>query len=549
MALWRHDDDGLRWPAFASGEGLTAVYGSVPVDWRRVVGEADPARASITLARELGEHPQRVEALSPPLLIGVREELSAERTRSTILCDFAGAGRLYEMRFEAADRLGTGGWVWSNRLGALPIFAGKAPEADLRSWLLFAAAGWFISDTTPLTDSRKVAPAEAIRIEATPEGARIERIETGAVGGLVGAREAPFADALERAEADAKALAAGIGAVYADPVRIDLSGGRDSRVSAAAAVAAGIDCQMRTGDNVPGELEIAQQLIAAAPRPLEHMVSSGESGEPSDELADRLDNIHLVHDGMRNPQEIRRPMALPLPVKLQRPTMSGHGGEIGHGFYYTSERSLRKIEEKGEEGLVERMQRAAMRKAPAARKEAYEMHREEILSILDAGRAYGIEGPTLLDWFYLAHRLSYRSGLGARSNRYSGCATPGFVRAAFDLTPEQRLESKLHRELIPMLVPEWGKVGFLDTHDKPDLPDRRPRLHLGQAGHAEAVDEIISAGGSWTEIFAPRKVRKMWKQARKGKGHRHFEPIFNRVAWRDAYDEHLATLGRAARGG
>jgi hypothetical protein len=547
LALWRHEADGLRWPAFAEADGIAAAYASVPVDWRRVVDEPDPARAAISLARELAAHPERVEGLSPPLLLGVREQLSPEEARTTILCDFAGAGRLFEMRFEAPEGLGTGGWVWSNRLGALPIFAGRAPEPDHRSWMLFAAAGWFISDTTPIAGAQKVQPAQAIRISSDTAGARVERLDTGAVAGLVGKREEPFADALERAAADARALAAGIGAVYAEPVRIDLSGGRDSRVSAAAAVAAGIDCEMRTGDNVPGELEIARELIAAAPVELRHMVSSGESGQPEDELADRLDNIHLVHDGMRNPQEIRRPMPLPLSAKLQRPTMSGHGGEIGHGFYYTSAAALQKLRKAGDEGLLERMQKAAMRKAPAAKDEAYEMHREEILRILNAGRAYGIEGPALLDWFYLAHRLAYRSGLGARSNRYSGCATPGFVRAAFDLTPEQRLDSKLHRELIPMLVPQWERIGFLDTHDKPDLPDVARDYIWDKPGHAEAVGEIISRAGSWTEIFERRKVRKMWKQARNGKGHRHYEPIFNRVAWRDAYDEHLATLGRAAR--
>lgn len=549
LALWRHDDERLLWPAFSSDGPTTAAYATVPVDWRRVVDEPDPNRAAISLARELAEHPRRVEGLSPPLLVGVREQLDGERTRTTILSDFAGAGRLYEMRFEAGEGLGSGGYVWSNRLGALPIFAGQRPEPDRRGWMLFAAAGWFISDTTPIASTRKVPPAEAIRIEADPQGARIERLQTGAVAGLVGKREAPFSEALERAAADAKALAAGIGAVYEQKPRIDLSGGRDSRVSAASAIAAGIECEMRTGDNVPGELEIAEQLLAAIPNEIEHKVSSGESGEPADDLADRLDAIHLVHDGMRNPQEIRRPMALPLPVAMQRPAMSGHGGEIGHGFYYTSEKALRKIEDGGEAGLLERMQRAAMRKAPAAKDEAYEMHRSEILSILDKGREFGIEGPSLLDWFYLAHRLSYRSGLGARSNRYSGCATPGFVRAAFDLTPEQRLESKLHVELIPMLVPEWKPIGFLDTHDKPDLPEVARDYIWDKPGHAAAVEEIIDRGGSWTEIFEQRKVRKMWKQAGKGKGHRHFEPIFNRVAWRDAYDDHLATLGRAAQSG
>ena len=550
MALWRHDDASLRWPAWSEAPDGDAVasYASVPVDWRRLVDEPDPSRAALALARELAARPERLAELSPPLLAGIREPAAG---RLTILGDFAGAGRLYEMRFDGGGSgPGVTGTVWSNRLGALPIFAGTAPRADRDSWLLFAAAGWFISDATPVAGAHKVPPGVAIRVTVNPgdpaAGARIELADAGALGALVAPRDEPLDRAVDRAAADAVGLCMGIEAAYEAPPRIDLSGGRDSRVSAAAAVAAGIPCFVRTGDNVPGELEIAERLVAAAPIELEHNVTRGESGQPEDELADRVRAIHLVHDGMRNPQELRRPMNLPLGAKPRRPTMSGHGGEIAHGFYYTSARKLREIRDGGDAGLVDRMDRAARRKAPAARKEAYARHREEIELILDAGRAHGLAGPVLLDWFYLVHRLAYRSGLGARSNRFSACATPGFVRASFDLTPEERLEAKLHNALIPRLVPEWAPIEFLNTKAKADLPEITRDYIWDKPGHAEHVDDVVRAGGAWEEAFDRRRVRKMWKQARRGKGHRHFETIFNRVVWRQAFEEHLRTLARAA---
>ena len=119
------------------------------------------------------------------------------------------------------------------------------------------------------------------------------------------------------------------------------------------------------------------------------------------------------------------------------------------------------------------------------------------------------------------HRPPGTSTRASRSDRIrlSTCATPGFVRASFDLTPEERLESKLHDALIPRLVPEWADIGYLNTKDKPELPDI-PRDYIwDKPGHADHVDEVISSGGAWEDVFDRRRVRKMWKQARKGKAH------------------------------
>jgi hypothetical protein len=51
---------------------------------------------------------------------------------------------------------------------------------------------------------------------------------------------------------------------------------------------------------------------------------------------------------------------------------------------------------------------------------------------------------------------------------------------------------------------------------------------------------------AWPELFRRRPVRKAWKDARKGKGHQHWEAVFNRIVWREGFEEHLRELGRAA---
>jgi hypothetical protein len=554
LALWRHDDPGSRWRAWAQADGIAVATTAAPAGWRRVVGEVGAAEAAVPLGRALAERPERLAELCPPFVLGVREVTAGERQggggRLTIVNDFAGAGRIYELRFEAGEGdFAEGGWVWSNRLGALPVFAGQRPQADPHAWALFAAAGWFIADATPIAGAVKVPPGTAVVVEDVGGGAgaatTVTHHATNAAGELVHPHEVYFRGAVDEAANQGIALARDLADLFDAPPTVDLSGGRDSRISAAAAVAAEIDCRFTTGDQEPGEVEIAKRLVDLAPRRIEHLITRPET-DPDDDLRERVRDIHLVHDGMRNPQEIRRPMPLPLPLEPAQPTMSGHGGEIAHGFYYPSPKKLAEVSEHGDAGAAERLEQAARQKHGAARRSAYRAYREEVERALAEGRRHGLVGPGLLDYFYLVHRLAYRSGLGARSARYSACTTPAFVRAAFDLSPEQRLDGKLHTELIVRLAPEWARVPFFEPDDAGPLPQIHRARIWEKPGHAETVEEMIETGRAWRALFRRRAVRKAWSEAREGKGHQHWEAVFNRIVWREGFEDHLAELARSA---
>src|SRR5690606_36360062 len=137
------------------------------------------------------------------------------------------------------------------------------------------------------------------------------------------------------------------------------------------AVASGVPVIFNTGDQVPGEVDTARALVAAAPGDFEHAVFRPEpETEPQDDLVERVARIHLVHDGMRNPQEARRATQVPH-EELPPPTVSGHGGELGHGFYYASAAKLRGLRRGGERALLRQLERNARRKHSAARPQAY----------------------------------------------------------------------------------------------------------------------------------------------------------------------------------
>ena len=103
MVLWRHADDGCRWPAWVEGDGVVVATTAAPAGWRRVVGEVGAGAAALPLGRELAESPQRLAELVPPFVLAVREPGTAgagATRRMTIVNDFVGAGRIYELRFE-----------------------------------------------------------------------------------------------------------------------------------------------------------------------------------------------------------------------------------------------------------------------------------------------------------------------------------------------------------------------------------------------------------------------------------------------------------------
>lgn len=548
LALLQRPDVRLRWPIWHSDAELIAATLSLPAGWSRVVSGNGFANAASELNRELLRNPSTVAELDPPFTSAI---LSKREGSMVVLNDILGVGRLYEMRCKW-------GVAWSNRLGALPVFAGEDSSADLSSWQLLAAAGWFLGAATSLDRSSKVAPGSRIAVtRISAERVEIHRQQDDLLAPLVRPRRSRFALGSGRLKSSADVAArevartaADLGGAWSVPVAVSLTGGRDSRVSAAAVLAAGIDATFNTGDQVPGEVAAVRGLIAAAPVPMNHTVHSpdGDSDEgdlPS--LPSRVADIHLVHDGMRNPQEIRRSVEIPHGAPPP-PTLSGHGGEIGHGFYYGEKNKLKRLERGGPPALLAQLERNVKRKHSAATDESYEAYRLECETTLASGREHGLRGPVLLDWFYLTQRLAYRSGLGARSARWSACVTPSFIRGAFDLHPRERLSAKLHRLVVARLVPEWERIPFFSDPDSDEPMPAINRTRLWEkTSDASDVEEILAGGTAWPELFKRSKVLAMWAEVKRGEGAPEYEHIFDRVVWREAFSSHLEALNRAAR--
>ena len=517
----------------------------MPTGWRRIVATSEPELAAPELAAAVEERPElAAEELDAPAVLAIANR---EARSLTIANDCLGAGRLYEM--ESGDAT-----VWSNRLGALPLMLGRESAADPDGWRLFAAMGWFIRDATPIAGARRVSPGTVIRTDGT----RVHRSRTGAVETIVGGADEGFDAHVDRFVAEATEAASAASDLYPDKPRVDVSGGRDSRLAAAVFVAGDIPARFVTSDMTPGEADVARNLFGAVGGEHDHNVRWGGKGAKVYDkgLRERALAVHRIHDGMRHAAKVRGRMELP-PTYSRRAEISGHGGEIAHGFYYTTPRALSKLGD-GDEGLIARLDQAARRRHDAALDACYEQAREACRESLAEGTAAGLAGPTLLDWFYLMERFTHRSGLAADAQRITFFSCRGFLSAAFALTPEQRLANELHLAATAALVPEWRDVPYFQAKRGFDWSlrtrlrrryrdEKRPMIWEGEDG-AE-MEGLIDAAGVWTTMYDEARVREIWSAARDGRPDAHYQDVFEGIVYRESFEDHLALLSeRAGRG-
>ncbi len=526
-----------RWPHFQTQAELTVATAYVPTAWERIVGPLGPTEAPIALGRVLASDPERASAaLSAPFVLSV---LDRARERLVIVNDLLAAARLYEL---CSD----GGRVWSNRAAAPLLFAGVEPEPDERGWRMLAAATWLIGDATLLRGVRKVGPGAVIVADA----AGVRETATDAIGPLVHSSRDDVRELTGAACEQAITQAQAAGRVWPGVADVDLSGGRDSRTVAAAVLVAGIDARFKTSDVTPGEADTARQLVAAAPSPMEHHIRKADDSKVKAHtrpLLDRALNVHLLHDGMRHPQKMRGKQTLPR-GRPESATLSGHGGDVAHGYFYKDRSELRRIRWRGRRAISERVMRLFAKDHGAASAEAYTDARAEVDRVLDEGRRHGVKGPILLEWFYMVDRFANRSGVAAHAERVSIFGTPAFIRAAFALRPTERIDSLLHRLMVASMVPEWAEIPFFKATKDPMRKVRRLRMWEAPED-AEAIEALIASDGAWTELYDPVRVREAWAQVRAGGGKANWEPIFEGVAYREAFDSYLRILRRRIAAG
>jgi hypothetical protein len=530
LHIWDRGESSCFWPSWHDAGELRVASLHAPLGYQRVIGDVPPYDAPARLARAVRRTPASFLELAPPFTMAV---LEPESERLELFTDSIGVGRLFHLRL-------TDGWVWSNRPVAALLFGGVAAAAAPRGWSFAAACGWFMDDSTPYDGVLAVPGATHIVADGIRRRQTVTRIDTTSVWSTDGP------DTVEETAEALQDVARSVARLWPGRPTVDLSGGRDSRVVAAAFLKAGVDLKLNSYDAVPGELEVAESLVQALPFQVEHTTTGRNSTSPQPikpnpqpikppPLVDRALRWHRYAEGLRPASYLFHapPATLATVAHL---AIGGAGGEVAHGHFYPADvlqlDALPLNDKVNAFGncLLARLTPTAG-PGPLARAAVA----DQIARVLRDAVHGGIVNATMLDYFYVVERLRRWGTTGERSGVVSPLLIPSFVRAAFALTPAQRVDNALHRELVRRLIPEWGDVPFF----KPSRPAAR-RAPVRIRCLADAPDrDLIQGLLDDVDGFDREALTTLWAASAAGASSAAAEATLNQALWRATFTQHL----------
>jgi hypothetical protein len=376
----------------------------------------------------------------------------------------------------------------SDRASWAAAVAGRLAEPDSVMAAAFLSLGYPVGAATPFRGVRAlgaqrqltITAGRPIAVAAQPDGTGPDG--TGADGtgadGSYGAVAAALVDAVrplgER----------GV------PVELSLTGGKDSRLIAAALTAAQVPFRART-HGFASHPDVIVAAMIASKLGIEHVVTEPRPAAPerapdeADVLA-RLRSAVLVSDGMLSAFEN---VGRPDPPRTVSPVQTGgHGGELLRGGYAPAAWSARRparawSEARGGE-LFRRMITRRLGLLRPAAAGAY-------LASLAPFAASLPRGPLrTLDDFYLVNRAGRWSAAARQAYLLREPLVQPFfgdqvVRAARAVPLPDRITDRLHRGVLAALCPELLDLPLADSSWKsgPRIP---PVRTAGPTGPADA---------------------------------------------------------------
>lgn len=560
LYLWDVEDAECLWPAWSEDAEAVVATLHVPLGYQRLIGDLTPQRSPQPLARSLMQAPEGIFELTPPTVLA---RLDKADDRVDLWTDALGIGRMFQLQTSE-------GWVWSNRPEVACLFAGLPSRPDPMGWRYHAATDWFMGETSPIEGVKALPAATHITSSARHTHPVISHLDPSAVYADSGRLD--FESVAEALQNTARSVAA----IWPAVPTLDITGGRDSRVVAAAFLSAGIEVRLHTHNAVPGEVEAAQHLVGLLDQPVPHDMSQSSSwrgGAQPVVVAEHVHGWHRYSGGLRPSSYLahRPPATLHAP---SMPVVGGAGGEVAHGYYYPPgvlEIDALPLTERlpaYREYLMQRLVGFAGANEAARAEAAAQIDR-----VLRTGLSLGLSDARLLDYFYADERLRRWGTTGERQGVISPLLTPAFIRSAFALRPQQKLEAALHKGVLKHLIPPWADVPFFQPPPaaravtvagtppanvspagiagSPGAPVavKAPLapFRLGLAVDADRLEAVFALPSRWVADMDHVLVADFWTASKAGTSTARQEMALWRVVWRDLFHDHLAeTLGGSA---
>jgi hypothetical protein len=395
-----------------------------------------------------------------------------------------------------------GAVIVSDRATWAAATAGRLGDADPILYGALLSLGYPLGAATPFAGVRALGPGTSCRASAgaVTEGKRAALAEPGP-GGAPGA--ARVAEALVQAVAPLRDRPG--------PVELSLTGGKDSRLIAAALISAGVPVRARTY-GFPGHPDVVVAALVARELGIEHTIAqprtAGEDepgGRPAVQEVDVLGRLRatvLVADGMLSAFEnVGRPDPGTAAAQV---VVGGHGGELLRGGYA---KIIPGSAARRAAVSAEQLRRLSMRRVPLLRARWRTAYLAGLAPWLTAVAA---RPQVALDDFYLVNRAgrwsaAARQAYSIRSAMIQPFFDEHVVRAARSVPLAERLDERLVRGAIGALCPPLLDIPLAADRWKCD-----PKPAPGPAGPPDGSGPADA--GSVTASPGQQRARFDWRR-------------------------------------
>lgn len=520
ILAWLPAGDSVGWPQLAVRGDSAAAWIGIPEHDAMSGNSAD----AIQMAHSAVQPGFDIDSFGAPYACFYRSN-----GELFFVNDSLGLARIYEFDFD--DMV-----VWATRPGLAHVFAAVSAEKNDAAWSGMATLGWNAGGSTHIGSGAQI--PGSTRITASSEGGVVR--EDNYADWIHGAPEKGSSWA-EASEGMARTMS--LGHYFKNSPIADLSGGKDSRLLAAAALKSGVTETVRTVRTDHGEVETAERLVDAYPGPITHLVtevSQPKTGAVEMDLESHVAATIIGNEGATVASTALRGPTFSGYVSLTGARFNGHGGEALHGGEYCGGAWKEKLAGRGISGALERMV-AMINVARGTSDHGRESAVEAVRKRLETGAAMGIDTAYgLLNYFYSAERMPLWASSSPNRSMITPYYSSGLLHHIGRTYTEETNFSKFYFEILGSLVPAWTEVPFY----RPSGGSRRASKYFWENYDWAGMREFVLSRADASENFDPNAIVSLVEDVEAGTETKRIEVSLSRFIWEVSLDSVLCDINK-----
>ncbi|NQY42916.1 MAG: hypothetical protein HRT87_06225 [Legionellales bacterium] len=425
----------------------------------------------------------------------------------------------------------------SNHIGILAYFIDNNLEINDHGWHLNSMLAHFCGNTTAFNSINRLGPG--VLINCKPNSVKIDNWFN--IGDLVSPSNASYEP--NKIVSEWSFVINNSSRFMKVKPTVHLSGGRDSRVIAAAFLQAKQPCKIYTDGTIQGEADVAIQLmnIFADGKELEefgieHQVASRTKTSNTQSFEERIKRSLLGLDGDQSTTRASYNYSLGMTYKV---TISGEGGEIAKGLYYNQPHKYDILLEKNINPINLAVDRYIVDDCVTPR--GLSITEFFIQDFYQHCISLGLDDFTMQDFFFYFEKFRRWVGGDLKQNALALYASPAYVRQAFNASADQKRFSEVQLGLVKELIPQWYDIPFYGYYEADTIALNEKKMRIWQTDR-EFVEDIIYNGKIYPAYFNKKHVLSYYNECINGEPLDFVEDFLRRVVTTEMLWKHYSQL-------